>query len=197
MNRFRYRLQSDRGRQALQEGNGTTSAWTSVGCAPYLSPGDRCAPPQLAPQDVASPGSAGQSSGRPLSPPPSSAVTDRERHRLARRADHAVRGQRTGGRGSGQSSAPRGVLASCSIVRRLLLNSRRHEGSGRQAQKLWTGDPQTPRIDRKPNHSNSLCARLSEGHFGPVTGRCWTGGPVRNSPDRQMRRCSPGRHHYR
>jgi hypothetical protein len=65
------------------------------------------------------------------------------------------------------------------------VDSRRHEGSGRQAQKLWPGGPQTRRIDRKPNCSNSLCARWSEGHFGTVTGRSWPGGPARIAPDRR------------
>jgi hypothetical protein len=90
----------------------------------------------------------------------------------------------------GESSRPHFVPFHCPPDS---VDSRRHEGSGRQAQKLWPGDPQTPRFDRKPNCSNYLCARLSEGHFGPVTGRCWTGDPARNAPDRQMRRYSPGR----
>jgi hypothetical protein len=41
----------------------------------HVSPGDRCAPSQLAPQDAVSPGGAGQSACRPLYVPPSSAAT--------------------------------------------------------------------------------------------------------------------------
>jgi hypothetical protein len=56
----------------------------------HLFPENRCAPPQLAPQDVVSPGSAGQSSGRPPSVPPL-AATGKVRHdRRAKQMAHRL-----------------------------------------------------------------------------------------------------------